>query len=480
MKVDNTSMPRLAFKLILSAVASGLLLRLALPPSDLGLLIFLALAPALSALSGYSNTWWFSVGCIVGLLASGHIFFSAISWGWNLAVLPPLLIIVRLGLCFYLVGWLTNKYGVWWMPLALPLSWFTLACLFDEPLGLPVILSIALAIDFPALITPASWLGALGLDLVILFLNGALALSLRRSVTRFVIMMGISLSVLYFTANAPEGRPQPGQSQVIVAIVQPGLSPQELKVSEESLFHRGERERLMDELTRAAILQNPDLVVWPEGGNGLLNVRLPRRVKALQDMSKASDAYLFIAGPDLSPDGRQRNSMHLVHKGSFLGGAHKNMLVPLAEDHLVRGEPQVFETRFGRIGVAICYDILFLSHMRSLKDKGAEIVLVSSNDASLEKTSLPLWHVAFAILRGVEQGMATIFVSNNGPSLWADNHGRVAEARWINENADIFLMSIDLPNEPKNPSLTHVMSSLIYILLAIFVAWELVWVRKSV
>jgi beta-ureidopropionase len=78
----------------------------------------------------------------------------------------------------------------------------------------------------------------------------------------------------------------------------------------------------------------------------------------------------YDASPVIDADGRLLGVIRMVHIMEGLGFYEKGYYTP--------GDRQdfVYETKLGRVGVAICYDRHFPEYMRALALRGAEIVIV--------------------------------------------------------------------------------------------------------
>jgi predicted amidohydrolase len=82
-----------------------------------------------------------------------------------------------------------------------------------------------------------------------------------------------------------------------------------------------------------------------------------------------------------SENGRVYNSSVLISpKGDVIGIYHKiHPTIGEIETGITPGtEPLVFRTDFGKVGMAICFDLNFRDAMRGLADNGAEIIFFSS------------------------------------------------------------------------------------------------------
>lgn len=78
----------------------------------------------------------------------------------------------------------------------------------------------------------------------------------------------------------------------------------------------------------------------------------------------------YDASPVIDADGKILGVTRMVHIMDGLGFYEKGYYTPGDNENFV------YETRIGRVGVAICYDRHFPEYMRSLTLRGAEIVIV--------------------------------------------------------------------------------------------------------
>ncbi|MCG8549580.1 MAG: carbon-nitrogen family hydrolase [Desulfobacterales bacterium] len=134
-----------------------------------------------------------------------------------------------------------------------------------------------------------------------------------------------------------------------------------------------------------------DLVLLPELFScGFDNIHIKDRAKEtpiiLGDLSRWAKKYqMGWAGslPELAPDPHEKrvyNTLYYINpQGKVRAGYRKLHLFPLTgEDdfYLPGGETMVLETRFGRMGLMICYDLRFPELARRLFLEGAQLILV--------------------------------------------------------------------------------------------------------
>lgn len=102
----------------------------------------------------------------------------------------------------------------------------------------------------------------------------------------------------------------------------------------------------------------------------------------LESLAKELDIYLVAGITELdSDDIRMYNTAVLIGPDGFIGKHHK---LHLWCDDKIFFEPgdlgyQVFQTKIGRIGLLVCYDMWFFENFRILAKLGADIVCIPTN-----------------------------------------------------------------------------------------------------
>ncbi len=103
---------------------------------------------------------------------------------------------------------------------------------------------------------------------------------------------------------------------------------------------------------------------------------------ALGAMARVYNTYLVVSFNLRENDGKRVSNAAVVfdRKGELLGIYRKAFLTPKPDGTLEGGkisgsEFPVFETDFGRMAVAICFDMGFDEVMQAYADKGAEVIL---------------------------------------------------------------------------------------------------------
>ncbi|MCA9510321.1 MAG: apolipoprotein N-acyltransferase, partial [Myxococcales bacterium] len=88
-----------------------------------------------------------------------------------------------------------------------------------------------------------------------------------------------------------------------------------------------------------------------------------------------------------------------------------------------------------RIGIPVCYELLFPDLVRRFARDGASVLVAITNDAWYGRTGAPYQFLAMTALRSAETGLWTVRAANTGVSAVIDERGRVREETRIFEPA---------------------------------------------
>lgn len=428
---------------------SAALMSIAVPPSKLGAIAWVALVPLVLVIR--RETPWRAglLGALFGAisLAGMHAwlwqlpafnFFDAVALFGYLAIYPAL----------WCAGmaWLSRRHLPWVFPAAI--LWVLLDWLRSHagPLALPWDpLAHSQVTDVP-LLQLAAWGGAPAITFAVCLGNLAIARAwLKRSLSLLlwtaIGVAGIHLcGYLAIPAASPSAGPR-------VAIIQPADDDAAPAVKLE----------LLRSLTREAASQRADLIIWPESAvdGYAFNRALQGKVA---DIARAVNTPILFGSADFgkfaksagaaAERGQFKNQAYLVFPdGTRQGPYTKNRLVPFGEFmpfeshfawprwlvrrqlHGIAGEaPGLFRLRDGTmLGVVICWENYFSDLADRLVRHDAAMIIQLSNDADFGASTEPAQHNAASILRAVEYGRPWVQASANGPSMLIDAHGRIVE-----------------------------------------------------
>jgi len=162
---------------------------------------------------------------------------------------------------------------------------------------------------------------------------------------------------------------------------------------ERRLEEISERVGEMDKEARAGFGRGLDVAVFPElslnrrgsGSESLVDRAVPLSglvSNTLGALAKTYGTYLVVSFNLREEDGKRVSNAAVVfdRQGNLAGIYRKAFLTPKPDGTLEGGkipgsDYPVFETDFGRMAVAICFDLGFDEVMKAYAEKGAEIVL---------------------------------------------------------------------------------------------------------
>jgi len=180
------------------------------------------------------------------------------------------------------------------------------------------------------------------------------------------------------------------------------------------------------ELTRQALIEKPQLVVWPEG---IIRptTRSAHELKTRLPVIAQKGNAVFIAGDYTNDENnRARNSaLYYSSQGKLIGRYDKNHLVPLIEKFIPSKNLNPIQTEVGNIGTLICFESIYPQFARKQVLNGAEALVLLTNDSLFRDTRIVRIHTQRGILRAVENGRYLIRAGQSGPSFIADPLGRI-------------------------------------------------------
>lgn len=128
------------------------------------------------------------------------------------------------------------------------------------------------------------------------------------------------------------------------------------------------------------------------------------------------------------------NAVFYVSETGGLSKRHyaKQLLVPFFENGNIRPftfipghDRLVFETAGARAGVLVCLESIISESVRETANRGAEIIVVVSNDAYLKSPFIKWMHFSQDVFRAAECGRAVIQASTNGVTGVTDPNGHI-------------------------------------------------------
>jgi apolipoprotein N-acyltransferase len=457
----------------LLAVLAGVLFALSFPDYSISWLAFVALLPALIAITRSRSGW--------GAFCAGWI-FQTVAWllmvpwvirvmshygglPYSLGVLIFIAMSLYLGLYGALFGAIVYRIRPGdslrrWM--LIPLAWAAIEYARTYLMtGFPWNLVAAALIDFTSLIQFDRVAGP--------YLVGAMAL-IPATVAAWLIVarprgprvglaVGAVIALLFIwwatglVAAKLIVRPT-GTAPMTAALLQPNIS-QEMRWNESNLMEIYQR---MMTMTEQAIKGGARIVIWPESTVPLSFSSNQFYRDTIEAVSHDEDADIILGSvaEDPAQSNKMWNAAFLISSGKTIGHYDKIRLVPFGEyvplrkmlffaKKLVRA---VGEFEFGtndrplqgklKYGPAICYEVVFPEITRTQVRNGAEVLVTITNDAWYDGTSAPRQHLNQARLRAIEDDRYLLRAGTTGISAVVDPAGSIVQEIPMGQSGTIF------------------------------------------
>ncbi len=430
----------------LLAVATGGLLILIFPRFDVAWLAPFALGPLLVAAARESRPWQrFFMGWACGIV----FWFGVCYWiqfvlafhgglgdplGWAVFMLFCLTKGLHLAAFTLLAGILMRR---WWAIPTVAALWVAIE-VTHGPLGFAWLALGNAGIDMGVPLRLAPLAGVYGISFVFAAMSAAIALiALRRP--RVELLWLAALPFLAFLPTMPDAH----RAQETALLLQPNVSETEQWTTDS--LQRMEQEQSMETLrgVLAAGKRPPEIVVWPEEPAPLYYYQDARFHDEINQLAKATHAYLLIGTVARAAQGQPTNSAALISpEGAPLSRYDKVNLVPFGEyvpwpfgfankistetGDFVPGK-QVVVSPMGahQLGTFICYESVFPNFVRQFVKNGADVLFTISNDGWFGTSAAREQHLAIVRMRAAENRRWILRSANDGITATIDPAGRV-------------------------------------------------------
>ena len=445
------------------AITSGILIALSFPNPGISFLAWIALIPLLIAVEDSSPGEAFRVGMTCGVTAYALILYWLNIVFTHYGHLPWA---VSIPVYLLLVLWLAMFYGL-----------STLIARLGELVGIKAAFTLPvawIAFDFIRsflfsgfawamlghsqfrtlpLIQIADLAGVYGITLLIVLANIVLHRALRAvsgagvpyPIKSLIVLMTLLSGTLFYGFDRLNEHEEPSAKPLRVALIQ-GNIPQDVKWSPEFREHTIDT---YERLTRDASKGGVDLVVWPESAVPFFFQDEPRQAERIRGLARELNACLLFGSPAHElRNGKSTflNSAFMISpRGETLGRADKLHLVPFGEyvplgsiltfinkivvgiGDFAPGERAVtLDTGSTKLGVQVCYEVIFPELARQYVRAGARVLVAITNDAWFGRSSAPYQHLAISTFRAIETRTPLIRAANTGVTAIVDQNGHIS------------------------------------------------------
>lgn len=460
-------------KNLLLSLLSSVLLSLSFPPLKLGFLAYIALVPFFLLLEDKNYKESIRWGYLTGLFTNiGTLYW--ISWvtvpGAIAAILYlPIYMIIYALLHNFLKKRLGEKTVYWFIPFlwtgieylrslgVLGFPWSSLAYTQSY------YLSLIQYVSFTSVYGVSFWVATINVFVFLILKNFS---DFKKVLVYFIILiLLLIIPWIYGSLVIPDEENTP-EENIRIGLIQGNIDPY-IKWSDEFLE---ENLRIYEELTLEAVKQQPQLIIWPETAvpdylrisdfylknlrEFLLKIKLPLITGAPDFKYLPDQTYLTFNGVFLLIPGRPEfqvyRKIHLVPFGERVPFTDtfpflKNLLesLEMGEGNFSPGNEVVsfnvpLISHFERLKrdsirapVIICFESLFPELVRKFIQKGADILIIITNDAWFGRSAAPYHHAQMAIFRAIENRISVARCANTGVSMFVDPYGRTVSSTAI-------------------------------------------------
>jgi apolipoprotein N-acyltransferase len=250
----------------------------------------------------------------------------------------------------------------------------------------------------------------------------------------FAVLLGGGMRLVLFAPNAPTVR--------VASLTRPDLDLFEGveggaaaavtgQVSAEDVNKiRSNATTIFDDLLERAdqeVQAGARIIIWGETNNFSFKEDEPAMIARGAEFASRKGVYLGMSPAVFDPTSEKplENKFILLDpQGDVLFETWKAIPVPGPEAAMQAtsdGRIEIVDSPYGRLGAAVCFDMDFPGHLKQAGRRGADIMLVPSNDWR----EIDPWHSHMARFRAVEQGFNMVRHVSNGFSMATDYQGRI-------------------------------------------------------
>jgi len=224
---------------------------------------------------------------------------------------------------------------------------------------------------------------------------------------------------------------------------------------------------------------SPAFVVWAE--NEFADIDDAAMIDQLKGLAQELGVYIVADVVWHSPDGLYDTALMVGPNGQEVGRQAKiNISPPEVRAGFSRGPKDypVFDTPYGKVGLAVCYDRHRTEIIRNLARNGARIALVPVDD-DFNTRWFPAIHAADSVFRAAENRLAMGLATTSGISQVIDPYGRMTARSDLYTREVIVGPTYTVDEQPLYTRVGDWFGILISVLFGVVVTWGIVSMRRK-
>lgn len=444
---------------LLLAAASGLLLLFAFPKFGQYYLVYVALVPLLVAIRrSRSEITSAFLGIVCGsIFIGGTVFWITIlsKWAGSWADLAWVVLAIFQGI-FIAAFAAAYKFSLKrWRNLAIltcPFIWVVVEWI--RSLGPYGVTGGGLAYsqaDFLPVIQMARYTGVYGVSFLIVLVNESLVEAwFEKKWKHALVSILLLVSAVAFGYHRIGSFRETG-TPIKVAVIQPNIS-QDVKLDFGLAY---DIVSVHESMSRASLPDKPQVIIWPETAVTTYLFETNTIRNGILKLVRDSRVVYMIGTPFRERDRIYNSVVAFSPKGEVMGRYDKQRLVPFgeylplrplfnrllgdnplfAEDYNGNPHPVLIDTGIAKVGVVVCFESTFPYIVRDKVKKGAQFILVTTNDAWFFDSAAVYQHLQAARMRAVENNIYVVQAANTGISAIIDPVGRIIKRSMVEQPA---------------------------------------------
>jgi apolipoprotein N-acyltransferase len=234
-------------------------------------------------------------------------------------------------------------------------------------------------------------------------------------------------------------------------------------ISLDQSWEEPEASQLLDGITQLsldsappAVTGNLRLLVWPETPTPFSLAEDSGFLRRAENIAIQSRSYFLLNNIGRMGDAPTNSAALLEPSGRIVSRYNKIRLVPFGEfvpmkdwlyfagslvekvgDFAPGTQLTVSPIGGHRLATVICYESIFPDFARQFVRRGAELLVVITDDAWFGSSSAPFQHLRMGVVRAVENRRYLIRVANTGVTAIIDPYGRIISRVPTNERVVI-------------------------------------------
>ncbi len=291
----------------------------------------------------------------------------------------------------------------------------------------------------------ASWVGVSGLTFLMVLAVAMVIEAVRtsRTVPRPVLSFLPALVVSAVLALTPAFPTTPAGTMRVGSVQGNGPAGYFDDRSERSVF------QAQLDATAPIVDDDLDVLLWPEGGIDWDVLKDDGVHRVLDRLSTRIDAPLIVNSATTRGDHGYNTSVLWDAEGGALAHHDKRNPVPMGEyvpdrwfyeaiapdligliqrEYTPGTNAPVFDVEGVKVGLAICFDVIYDGVVHEGARDGAEVYMFQTNNADFRDTDENLQQLEFARMRAVETGRSVVNISTVGTSQVIAPNGSVIDS----------------------------------------------------